>query len=502
MTEFLSTKIFKISFLLIFFLEVLSFIFFVNSWGQVVFLLLILGVFFLTLYKLEYGLLILLAEVFIGSKGYLFFYDYDGSMISIRIALWLIVMSVWLAKFLLKAREYGKEFISYFIKNYQVLIILFFFIVWGLINGFLEKHTLANIFFDFNAWLFFALIFPLSWEIFIRSPEKKKNFFKNIFSVFAASVAWLSFETLFLFFIFTHKIGGLSIIYRWVRVTGVGEITMMPDNLYRIFLQSHIFILIAFVFSLLWLWHVKKRPHKETEIYLAFIFLSIFASVSIISLSRSNWLGMVLGLSLLVIFLGYKYGVKDFLFLASTISLSVLVGVILAIALARFPYPAPSQLQLTDSLVKRASQIKGEAGVSSRWALLPKLLSQIKKSPVLGSGFGTTVTYKSSDPKILEHSPDGNYTTYAFEWGWFDVWLKLGFFGLLSYLVLVGNIVICGVKRSYFSFENQVSLFGLGFVFSLIILSVIHFFSPYFNHPLGINFVLVSLVYMNSIEKN
>ena len=51
--------------------------------------------------KLEYGLLILLAELFIGSKGYLFSYDYGGTLISLRMALFLVVMSAWLGKVVL-----------------------------------------------------------------------------------------------------------------------------------------------------------------------------------------------------------------------------------------------------------------------------------------------------------------------------------------------------------------------------------------------------------------
>jgi UDP-N-acetylmuramoyl-L-alanyl-D-glutamate--2,6-diaminopimelate ligase len=48
--------------------------------------------------------------------------------------------------------------------------------------------------------------------------------------------------------------------------------------------------------------------------------------------------------------------------------------------------------------------------------LLPILFDGVKRHPVLGSGFGATVTYKSSDPRVVA-ATGGVYTNYAFEPG-------------------------------------------------------------------------------------
>ena len=125
--------------------------------------------------------------------------------------------------------------------------------------------------------------------------------------------------------------------------------------------------------------------------------------------------------------------------------------------------------------------------MSSRWALLPELLNNIKQAPILGKGFGTTITYKSSDPRVLQSSATGKYTTYAFEWGWLDVWLKLGIVGLLAYFVLIAKICITGLRQNN-NFINQ------GVIIGFIVIISVSMFSPYMNHPLGIGYLILANV--------
>ena len=140
----------------------------------------------------------------------------------------------------------------------------------------------------------------------------------------------------------------------------------------------------------------------------------------------------------------------------------------------------------TALLSERVSQITGEAGVSSRWALLPELWDKIKQAPILGQGFGSIITYQSSDPRVLQSSPTGEYTTYAFEWGWLDIWLKLGLFGLIAYLSLVGKIIVDGIFRNK---AKDKIIYGL--TIGIAVISAVSIFSPYMNHPLGIGYLIL-----------
>ena len=90
-------KYFKTSLLFILFALILSFFaYFFPLFNKVAFFVILALTLVLTLEKLEYGIYILLAELFIGSKGYLFYFDAGGVSVSLRIGLFLIVMAAWL----------------------------------------------------------------------------------------------------------------------------------------------------------------------------------------------------------------------------------------------------------------------------------------------------------------------------------------------------------------------------------------------------------------------
>ena len=91
--DILTKNIWKII-LAIFVIELLSLISFKFAILSSIFFFLILILFALfTLYKLEYGLYIVLIELMIGSYGYLFYLDLPGFKMPIRLGLFLILLS-------------------------------------------------------------------------------------------------------------------------------------------------------------------------------------------------------------------------------------------------------------------------------------------------------------------------------------------------------------------------------------------------------------------------
>jgi O-antigen ligase len=467
-----------------------------------IFIALALFALIVSIKKLEYGLLLVFTEIVIGSLGYLFWFDFHGFRLSIRIALWAIVMAVWFVNFLInfiKSQKWkitNSQNIALAVKKnpfLPYLVILFASIAWGIINGFLNKNGLKNIFFDFNGWLFFLLLFPV-YDVFKNASNDLKPKFM---SILGAACLWLCIKTLILLYVFSHASSGIILeIYRWVRDTRVGEITNVQGGFYRIFFQSHIFVLIAVfvVLSLIAYYQKNKSANKKTT-FLFFCFLAFLLSVNILNFSRSNWVGLVFGLLLFSILSLKFYGWKSTFKLWGLSAIAAVFGFALIIAVVKFPYPIPTGGFDTSSLLSdRATQITGEAGLSSRWSLFPNLWQKIKKSPVTGSGFGTTITYISSDPRVLEADPSGKYTTYAFEWGWLDIWIKLGLLGVISYIALIIKIFSVGL------FNKKDSLFSFNFslIIGLIAISLISFFSPYMNHPLGISYLILVIAMTNT----
>jgi hypothetical protein len=370
------------------------------------------------------------------------------------------------------------------LKFFSPYLILFLFVVWGVINGFLHHNSLSNIFLDLNGWLFFLLILPL-YDIFIVNERRKENW-RFLEVIFLVGVWWLSLKTLFVSYIFCHQIVGvIPELYRWIRQSGVGEITFAGGGFWRIFLQSQIYLLLAVPFLLFKtrIWSgLKKQWFWYLTLVLAF-------SALIVSMSRSFWLGLLV--SLLVVSIGIffengkkeKMKIKIMMLGANWLRWVVVIffSFLLVFAFAKFPYPAVSGSFNMSLFMDRADLGSGESALSSRWELLDALQVKLANCFVLGEGYGTTVTYLSHDPRI-----QGAYTTYAFEWGWLDMWIKLGVLGVLAYIYLLGIIV----KQSFVA--NKKDGLGAFIVLAMVVsLAVVHIFTPYLGHPLGIGAVLV-----------
>lgn len=463
-------KYFKTSLLFLSFALILSFVaYFLPLFNKVAFFVILGLTLILALEKLEYGLYILLAELFIGSKGYLFYFDTGGVSVSLRIALFLVVMAVWL---------YGRLKI----KDLRLEInrwwwILFAFIAWGFVWGLIRGNSFQNVFFDFNAWIYFGAIF-----LFIDTIKSREQI-ENAMQIFTAAVALIVLKTFFLLYIFSH---GLEVamypLYRWLRQFLIGEITLMDSGFYRIFFQSQIYVLIGFFILVAFL--IWQKDKKDTRYWV----LTIGSLSSIlISFSRSFWVGLAFGILTLLVFLIIKKFPFGKIIKIGLCGLAVLIAAAGIIFITvKFPYPTPGKISFASMFEDRLTDLS-EAAVRSRWDLLPPLGRAIMKHPVIGSGFGTTVTYKSSDPRAVQLSPDGKFTTYAFEWGYLDILLKIGLAGLVVYLLLITQI-----WRSLRRLGRAGDYFlPLGLLLGISALLATNFFSPYLNHPLGIGYLLL-----------
>lgn len=470
---------------IIFLLETVSYLGYLNGAVNVfAFIALTIAFAFLCVYRFPAALLVALAELIIGSKGYLFYFDLGGRQISIRIAFWAILMLFWILNF-------GKRFFAdkqktlapfqkfSFLKKYFFLAA---FVVLGVGIALVKHNAFSNWFFDLNAWIYFLILLP--WIDYLGQAENRKKIWDNIFAISAAAISWLALKSLAMLFIFTHfSFEAVYSLYRWIRTTGVGEVTLMPNGFYRVFFQSQIYLLFSWFFAF-FIFH--QATEKRTKLLSAFA-LIVSAAVIILSFSRSFWVGM-LGGGLMAVIISFVYSPwRKWLKSWVLIVIFTVLGFALVMGIAKFPYPQPTKDFSASSLASRAEINPNEAATASRWALLPELGKKIKSEPILGSGFGATVTYQASDPRVLEVNASGTYTTYAFEWGWLDLWLKLGFFGVLVYLYLLIIIIKANLKLK--------SPVGYAFTSALIALMALNIFTPYLNHPLGIMFIILASLY-------
>lgn len=477
--------------------EALSFL----AWPHPIFSGVILGisglaVIVLSSYRSEYGFLALLSELFIGSMGHLFVVNLSFGQLPLRIVIWSAFMAVFAVKFLNQIIREGKK--SAYLKNLRnfrekkFFIILAVFIIISLLNGLARGHAFNNIFSDFNSWIFFLLIIP-SIAIYGDGEENKITRLKNFF---LAGALWLSLKTLIFLYIFTHDSAIAPEIYTWLRKTLNGEITPTQSGWPRIFIQSQIYSGIAF-FASFWVSQADfkvKRILKRDNLW-PLLIAGTFLSAIVISLSRSFWIGLAAAIFFSLILIWRLYSFKRMIAAGIWLLSSLILSFAIIYAVAAFPYIYKTG-NFGLSFLNRVSD-SNESAVASRWSLLPVLIGEIRKEPFLGQGYGATVTYKSSDPRVLQTNRGGIYTTYAFEWGYLDLWLKLGLLGLAAYLLLLYRLIKGGITQG----RNTRQTLFFGLAAGLIFLAVTNIFTPYLNHPLGIGIVILSscLIRLNRI---
>lgn len=482
-------KVVRVTFLLIVMFELLSFFgWAVPTLGNIVIVGMLAGLLAVSLYDLRIGVAAMAAELMIGSHGYLFAFVNDGLSVSLRIGMFLVVCSVALGKAVQSRslRVWGAPVRT-------PLILMLAVLVYAALRGLQNGNGFSNVFFDANAFMFFGAALPF-WQA-VQNKTDLRFVLRAAFAGAMASVA----KVLVLMYMFSHKLWwALPETYRWVRDTRIGELTQMTDTVFRIFLQSQIYTVIAFFLALAVFvgayhkqsWHDLLRQDRAR----AYIFVMVFLMASIlISLSRSNWIGMVAAMVSLPVFLSIMRWplFRPTILAAGTSLATAVLALVLMAGIILVPFP-PANGSFSASLFgSRALTFKEEAGIGSRWALLPPLWSAIARDPLFGQGFGTEVTYKTQDPRLLAQNPTGEYTTFIFEWGYHDLWLKLGIFGLLAYAYLL--VVIVKPAWSLMRSETEdpaVKAFVFGLTLGLVSLLVTHTTSPYVNHPLGISYLL------------
>ena len=481
---------FRKTLLFVVFLELVSFLHFLitphtdfMNWSFIIVSIVIAAV---TIHKLKYGLYIAIAELIIGSKGYLFFYEVNEFQISIRLAIFVIIMVVF--GFSILQKQKLKQLINK-LNQHKELYILAAVCLLGLIIGYVNQNQLTNIFFDFNAWLYFLYILPFLYKL------NKKSDLNKIIQIFTAGITFVAVKSLLFLYLLSHQVSFIRNLYKWGRDTGFGEFTAVSDSVFRIFSQGQIFILIGFFIFLSVLILREDLNYKKKLNQKILILLFLFLSVIILSLSRSFWLSLALtGLMFLLILIKpYRFRFKNIGFII--LKLIVLTGLAYSLIIGIIYIPFPSQGEIdAGSMIKNRFNLN-ESAVSSRWSQLPELTSKIKENPIFGSGFGATITYNSQDPRILtEENPEGKYTTFILEWGYLDLIFELGLLGIFAYLYLLFSIL----KKYYHLWKQKTDHFNraliIGFVLGLFSLMIVHVFTPYLNHPLGIGYLLIMYV--------
>jgi hypothetical protein len=453
----------------------------------------------------DVALLAVLAELIVGSQGgNLLSLPVGGLNISLRLALFMAVFTAWAARAavgLVRGGEDRRAAMDWWrlLKERRLAvgyIAVLAAVAMGTVVGVLRGNGFGNVFFDANGYFFLALlpVVVAAW---------RRDTWPRLLAVGCAALTVSLAKALFVFYVYSHRVVGLArTMYVWVRDLRVGEITRMGEggDFYRIFFQSHVYFLAAGLIAIVVILYARRPGTRPVA-------LAAFASsalVLVLGLSRSFWVGCAAaGFALFGCLIWGRASWRVWRrFLWPVLPLAV-AGVAVIAAVYAFPWPdrATGGASWMSVIGGRAVGLD-DAAARSRWALLPALTEAGLKHPVIGSGFGTTVTYETSDPRQTASPAHGRYTTYAFEWGWHDMWLKFGFLGVgafLYFLWAVAAPLVSVVRRSRQRFrdpepglapEQKKAVLAFGTLLAVAAVAATSVFSPYLNHPLGLGFVI------------
>ena len=430
-------------------------------------LLLILGLLtlFLCFKKPIYSLYIPVAEIFWGSLGH----SFDYQILNTRLLIFLTVSLVFVIKNIRQAKK-----IKLFNDKSLLFIYLFllFLVLVTVVIGYYSSDDIKKVFLDANAYAY-LLYLPIWYQVYDR------KYLKNIFDILKAAVLVVALKTLILLNIFSQDYNFLNItsIYKWVRDTRTGEITPFKDSFFRIFMQSQFYLILAWF----WFFMQQLKDYKNKNNFLLIILIS---AALLASLSRSFWLGAAIALLFMLINI-FIYQKKQISF---HVFLNLAAVAVSAILLVQIFYNLPAYKNI-NIFNQRTTDIS-EAAISARSQLWGPMWQTIFDKPIIGHGFGKEITYQSSDPTIKNNNnPEGWYTTYAFEWGWMDQLVKGGILLVLAFifwLILVYN-------RIYLSLATE-PILSLTFSATLTSLLIIHIFTPYINHPIGLAFLILASI--------
>jgi len=442
-----------------------------------------LGVFILSLWKLEMGLFIAFAELIAFSHGHLI----EAHGISLRMVIFGAVLLAWGIQFLRRKVKLSLGHPLFFPFTGLFLLALCAF---G--QAYLLRGDLTIALQDGNAYFYILYLLPVlsvPWE----SIQKRRWI-----QVFIASSLWVGILTLGIVFIFSHTPEWMLVnTYAFLRDTRLAEITKMTDAIFRTFLPSQIYTLFLLFFLAPFFW-LRSLSWKE-GIILACAQGVGFATL-LISLSRSYLVGLFAGacVFLLALVLSRSVSRKQIFPAIGWHALSKMFGIIFLVIALFLPisYLHGQAGDWANIFSSRAGSTQ-DAAISSRWKLLDPMWQTIKEHPILGSGFGKTVSFETDDPRAEAVTGDKIWTTYAMEWGWLELWLKMGILGPLVFL-WIAFVIIQGLRPLLAQPARWLAIGGLA---SLAMLYTTHLFSPYLNHPLGIGFLLFLVPFLETLPQ-
>lgn len=462
-----------------------------TAWTAIPFSIIVITTLVISCRSLVWGFAIAMLEIIIGGHGHLIDVSL-GMTVGLRLGIFgAVMLSVLYHFFVKKVRP-----VFVFERDVPILAILGAVILGSMIGA--ANNPLGQVFDDANAFVTLLYLLPVSMIVWTNETKR------IVLWTFALGATWVAGSSLFLLYYFTHSNpDAIWAMYHFIRDARLAEVTLLsgPDWLvatfpngpwfFRVFEPAQAFVMLFTFVLISMVCFVTKTWRSRSTVALP---LALMFAVDLSGQSRSFWIGLIAGgFALAAAVLYERPSIREVIRMKATGVVAIVIAIVtmwVAIVL-----PLPSRPDLSDSpYYKGQDDDTRDLAVSSRWNLLTPMMEKIGDAPVWGAGFGTTVTFISDDPRVRAINSNGEWTTYRFEWGFHDIWIKMGLLGLFAFAWYFFSILRAAM-RSIRS-KQETRWLTIALAAGIVAIFASHAFSPYLNHPIGLGFMIMVLPFM------
>jgi O-antigen ligase len=405
----------------------------------------------------RYAWLALIGELLLGGSGHML--ELFG--LSLRSLVIMLFLIMWLVDSGVRGRLDENFFIKHHI--YFLGIPLFIFLAAASFIGLGAGNSPTAVFQDLVPFTYLLLLLP-AFRLFEESDSRE-----TLIRILIVYVLGSAIFALFTFILFSTDISILQgEYYKWFRDVAMGKITNMHTGFYRIVLPEHVFAvpLTLIITSLL----MKDEKHHYMWRFLLASGLLVLA----LNLSRGYFLALLVGL----LVLKYKHTAKKW-FREFSYTILILLGLFMSVHFVASGFYSPG-LELFGVRIASITTPALETSSNIRMTLLPPILDKISTSPLIGHGLGSSVSYVDPVTNITK-------STRQFDWGYLEMWVELGFFGMAAFLLVIILIMFELVKKSRMISDHHD--FYVGLLASLFALLVMNLTAPILFHVFGIAYL-------------
>ncbi len=410
--------------------------------------------------KPTYAWYLVLAEIFLGGSGH--FVEFYG--LSIRTLFLVVYVCLYTGHQILTRHKRAELLIPRTL--YLLLGTFILSVLWAALSGMLHHNATKLIIQDVIPFAFFALLLPAHQLV---KDKSSYPFLIRLALVFIFGSALFSLLTLILFSTGTTLLQGSY--YHWFRDIVGGKLTNMGNGFWRIVAPEHLLVLpITLVVSSL-----LMRQKRNTLLYAA-----LLACLFILTINFSR--GYFLALFVALIPLLYKHTFKQWF----TTSAITCASILLIFCTTSFMASAGTTfgLELFGLRIQSFTSPRIEESTYTRSALLTPIVQKFKSHPIVGSGFGSTVTF-------INPVTQKEITTPQFDWGYFEIITEFGLIGALVYFFLVAFIIYLTIL--YIKTTTLHPDFLVGILGGLVSLLITNITAPALAHVFGILYLTFTL---------